>query len=61
MTGEESFEYVVVGASAVQVGTANFVDPKACERIVDGMERLCITHNISNINEIRGSFRAEKH
>jgi dihydroorotate dehydrogenase (NAD+) catalytic subunit len=60
-SAEDVLEYVVVGASAVQVGTANFADPKACERIVSSLERLCISTKICNINEIRGSFRAEKH
>jgi dihydroorotate dehydrogenase (NAD+) catalytic subunit len=58
-TGEDVLEYVSVGATAVQVGTAHFADPRASCDIVDDIERLCKSANISNINDIRGSFRAE--
>jgi len=58
---EDVLEYVVVGATAVQVGTANFADPNACARLVSELERLCSSHNINNINDLRGTFRAEKH
>lgn len=58
-TGEDVMEYVSVGATAVQVGTAHFSDPKASREIVDDLERLCKSYNISTINDIRGKFRAE--
>jgi dihydroorotate dehydrogenase (NAD+) catalytic subunit len=60
-TAEDVLEYFVVGASAVQVGTANFADPNACPRIISDLERLCASENIHNINELRGAFRTEKH
>ena len=56
-TAEDVAEYMVVGAAAVQVGTASFIDPKATERLVDGLEKWCFTNNISNMNELRGSLR----
>lgn len=51
-------EYMMVGASAVQVGTASFVDPRAVERVIKGLEKLCSDLNIFNINTIRDSFRS---
>ena len=60
-TAEDVLEYFVVGASAVQVGTATFADPKACLRIVTDLEKLCGADNIHNINELRGTFQVEKH
>lgn len=57
---EDVLEYFVVGASAVQVGTANFADPNACVQIISDLERLCAAENIHNINELRGTFRSEK-
>lgn len=60
-TPEDVLEYVVVGASAVQVGTANFADPNACPRLVSELERLCTTEKIHSINDLRSSFQAEKH
>ncbi len=60
-TAEDVAEYFIVGASAVQVGTANFADPNACVRIVSELERLCASENIHSIRELRSTFQAEKH
>jgi dihydroorotate dehydrogenase (NAD+) catalytic subunit len=60
-TAEDVLEYFVVGASAVQVGTATFADPNACLRIVTDLEKLCGVENIHNINELRGTFQVEKY
>ena len=60
-TGEDIPEYFVVGASAVQVGTANFADPNACVRIVSDLEKLCSSENINNINDLRGALQPENH
>ncbi len=60
-TAEDVLDYFVVGASAVQVGTANFADPNACARIIAELERLCTSENIPNINGLQGTFRTEKH
>ena len=57
-TPEDVLEYIVVGASAVQVGTASFVDPKATERLVEGLEKLCVSEKLSNISNIRGTLRS---
>ncbi len=54
---EDVAEYLVVGAAAVQVGTASFVDPRATFRLLEGLERWCIHNNISTMNELRGSLR----
>jgi dihydroorotate dehydrogenase (NAD+) catalytic subunit len=54
---EDVAEYLVVGAAAVQVGTASFVDPRATFRLLEGLERWCINNNISTMNELRGSLR----
>jgi dihydroorotate dehydrogenase (NAD+) catalytic subunit len=56
---EDVLEYLVVGASAVQVGTATFADPKACEKIVDGLEILCKDNKIIRIKYLEGSFQID--
>lgn len=56
-TAEDVLEYFVVGASAVQLGTANFSDPQACEKTIDALKSLCAAEKISSISELRGSFR----
>lgn len=50
-------EYMLVGASAVEVGTAHFVDPRASERLVEGLEAWCQTQNLFEISSLRGAFQ----
>jgi dihydroorotate dehydrogenase (NAD+) catalytic subunit len=56
---EEVLEYMMVGAAAVQIGTASFSSPAACERIVQQLERLCITNKALTINKLVGELRAD--
>jgi len=57
MTPEDALEFIIVGARAVQVGTANFVNPNACVEIIDGIEAYLIKNGIQHINELVGSLR----
>ena len=50
-------EYMAAGATAVQVGTAHFVDPRASERLVEGLEKWCKNDNTLRISELRGSLQ----
>jgi dihydroorotate dehydrogenase (NAD+) catalytic subunit len=50
-------EYMIVGASAVEVGTAHFVDPRASERLVGGLEMWCRDEKIFEISTLRGSLQ----
>jgi len=54
-TGTDALEFLVAGAAAVEVGTANFVDPDAAVRIVREVERWCEAHGVSEIREIVGT------
>jgi dihydroorotate dehydrogenase (NAD+) catalytic subunit len=56
---EDVLEYIVVGASAVQVGTASFVDPKATERLVAGLEKACYDNKIHNISSLRSTLQED--
>jgi dihydroorotate dehydrogenase (NAD+) catalytic subunit len=49
---EDILEYMIVGASAIQVGTANFSNPKACEDLVDALEKECIKHKTFTISDL---------
>ncbi|MDE7426401.1 MAG: dihydroorotate dehydrogenase [Muribaculaceae bacterium] len=53
-SGRDALEFIMAGATAVQVGTYNFVDPAATARVVTEIEDYLIRHNISDINELRG-------
>ncbi len=54
---EDALEFIVAGAAAVQVGTANFTDPLAMPKIVDGMNAWLDAHGIADVNELRGTLR----
>ena len=58
-TAEDVLEYFIVGASAVQVGTASFANPNACVQIVSDLQQLCAKEKVRNINELRGTFQPE--
>jgi dihydroorotate dehydrogenase (NAD+) catalytic subunit len=55
-TEEDVLEYLVVGACAVQVGTASFADPRASQRIVSGLEEVLSKAKIRNFSEILSKF-----
>lgn len=57
MTAEDALEFMVAGASAVQVGTANFVNPRATMEIIDGMRHYLCENRIKNIQDIVGTLR----
>ncbi len=54
---EDALEFILAGASAIQVGTHNFVDPSASEKIVSGLSDYCKRMNIDDINELIGDVQ----
>ena len=56
---EDVLDYLAVGASAVQVGTASFADPKASQRLVEGLERALFDAKLFTFKEIRDRFLEE--
>ena len=50
-------EYFLAGASATEVGTAHFVDPRASTQLVDGLKKWCEAENILDINDLRGALQ----
>ncbi len=56
-TAEDAVEFLLAGASAVQIGTANMINPMAAVEIIDGLEKYCYENNIKNIKEIVGGLR----
>lgn len=54
MTYEDAIEYIMVGATAIQVGTANLVNPRSIIEIIDGIENFMTRENIKSLDEIRG-------
>jgi len=57
MTASDALEFLIVGARAVQVGTANFVDPAAMLAIIDGIEAFLIEEGLNDVNQVIGSLK----
>src|SRR5262249_23615745 len=58
-TAGDVLDYAAVGATAVQVGTASFADPKASERLVDDLKTALFDAKMFSLSEIRAIFVAE--
>ncbi len=57
MTAEDALEFLILGAKAVQIGTANFVNPHATLNVIEGIKNYLIDHKIRDINDIIGTFQ----
>ncbi len=58
MTGEDAVEFLLAGATAVAVGTANFVDPFAPLKVIEGINAYLDRHGYASVSEIIGQVRA---
>jgi dihydroorotate dehydrogenase (NAD+) catalytic subunit len=56
MNAEDALEFLIAGASAVQVGTANFVNPHVTIDIIDGIEKFLSERNIQKITDVIGTL-----
>lgn len=52
----DAIEFMVCGASAIQIGTANFVNPKTAEHVVAGMRQWCADHGVRSVTELVGTL-----
>ncbi|MGD9232920.1 MAG: dihydroorotate dehydrogenase [Desulfobacterales bacterium] len=57
MTAKDALEFLIAGAVAVQIGTANFINPHATTDIIDGIETFLIERNISDISDIIATLK----
>jgi dihydroorotate dehydrogenase (NAD+) catalytic subunit len=57
-TGEDAVEFLMAGATAVEVGTASYADPRAVERVAEGLEHWCARNDIAEVRSLTGSFQA---
>jgi len=55
-TASDAIEFIIAGASAVGIGTANFIKPDCTVKIIEGIKKYCIGHNIADIKELTGSL-----
>ena len=57
VTPEDAVEFLLAGATAVQVGTASYADPRAVERLVKGLEGWCRSHNVEKAASLTGGLQ----
>lgn len=58
MTAQDALDFILVGATAVAVGTATFLDPLAPIRVLEGIDRWLDDHGVADVNDFRGALRA---
>ncbi len=56
MNGRDAMEFILAGASAVEVGTANFIDPAVTVKIVDWIDDYCNRHGVDDIHDLIGAI-----
>jgi dihydroorotate dehydrogenase (NAD+) catalytic subunit len=59
MAAEDALEFLIAGAQAVAVGTANFVDPTACIQIIEGIEAYVQRHRVPRLQDLIGTLSTE--
>ncbi|NDV47247.1 dihydroorotate dehydrogenase [Paludibacter sp. 221] len=56
MTATDAIEFMLAGASAIQIGTANFIDPAVCVKVIEGIESYLNDNNFSSVKDIIGAL-----
>lgn len=56
MNAKDAIEFILAGATAIQIGTANFIDPQISVKIVEGIKEYMIRHKVSDINDLIGAI-----
>jgi dihydroorotate dehydrogenase (NAD+) catalytic subunit len=56
MNWKDIIEFMIAGSSAVQIGTLNFIDPTASEKMITDLENYCIENNINKLADLTGSI-----
>ncbi len=54
---EDAIEFMMAGATAVQVGTQNFTDALACPKIIEGLAAWCVSHGVERISDLVGTVK----
>jgi dihydroorotate dehydrogenase (NAD+) catalytic subunit len=57
MNWKDVIEFMIVGASAIQLGTINFIDPSAAGKILKELEEYCVKYNIDKISNLTASYK----
>jgi len=55
-TAEDALKFLLCGASAVQVGTANYTNPRAAAEVAEGIEAWCARHGVARVADLVGAL-----
>jgi len=59
MNATDAIEFILAGASAIQIGTANFIDPAVTVKVVDGIEEYMKRHGVSSVSDLVGALKVK--
>ena len=59
VTPQDAVEFMLAGATAVQVGTASYADPRATERLAHGLESWCKSHDVARVASLTGAMEKQ--
>jgi len=57
VTADDALQFLIAGARAIAIGTANFINPHATLKVVEGIKKFLFEERITDINDLIGSFR----
>jgi dihydroorotate dehydrogenase (NAD+) catalytic subunit len=57
ITADDAMEFLILGAKAVQIGTANFINPHVTLEVIEGIRNYLAANKIKDVNEIIGTFQ----
>jgi dihydroorotate dehydrogenase (NAD+) catalytic subunit len=60
VTPEDAVEFLLAGATAIQVGTASYADPRAAESIAKGLESWCRSHGVEKVSDLTGALEVQR-
>ncbi|MBI9058723.1 MAG: dihydroorotate dehydrogenase [Labilibaculum sp.] len=59
MNAKDAIEFILAGSSAIQIGTANFIDPCVTEKVVKGIEEYMIRHQVDKVTDLIGALNQQ--
>lgn len=59
MNAKDAIEFILAGASAIQIGTANFIDPQVTIKVVEGIKEYMIRHQVENVTDLIGAIKTQ--
>ena len=58
MNATDAIEFMLAGATSIQIGTANFIDPAVSVKVLEGIEKYCEEQGVTNVNELVGALES---